>query len=280
MLKNVTVMELLTQKTWIYKAADAHGKPLVVYLGKRAGHGFLAVQFQPDGGLLFPAKLGFTPGEYQGWRFDEARQCLVFLDQAGQSTYEADLPFLGANAVLTIKVRGRDAYFEAIPEIDQRQVVQPAHGGRQMVLMVVTAIQPTTFATLGRQGFNLHALPATGGFLAQLNAAYRVLADQPQLETVVLTTGRVPKLVPNKNTLQIKLEGADWCISGTRALVMELLNTLSLTANLEKLTQSTDALDEMTLVNRVLTDRFAGRVSGLTEEGTDKEVQQVTDQND
>lgn len=92
MLTKKEVEKLICHRFWIHKAVTEENNFILIFMGDASASGFLVIQFETNGEITFPTHLGFQPGEYARWDFDEEKQEILFFDKNNNISNRGSLP--------------------------------------------------------------------------------------------------------------------------------------------------------------------------------------------
>jgi hypothetical protein len=264
-LNQAAVFELIKDQTWIYEVVNEENNPVRIIYGKQ-GNGFLMINFHADGTLTFPVNLAWYPVEFRRWTFDEAAQMIVFANQNGVPTLRAHLPVPNVYDSVKMVIENTTNRFVSMPNVNRAVAVPPATGEADLICLPAFVVDDLLQKWLGWQSATLYPMHDAPSWFAKLADVAEYLATHPAVKNVTIINQRIEnRLSMPKTALGLrKNTDGSWrmdAMMGERAVILELLNTVLITANLQ-----TDSVDEAICFNQVIQTKFANRVSALDEE--------------
>lgn len=253
---------LICNKIWIYQFLSDQNNTVLLYLGTEKNSGFLTLEFLKNGEIEIPTKVGFRPAEYRLWDFDEARQEIIFMNQAGQEQKRAQLPKGAINGMQIINFHGdKKEMLVDVPHNNQSKVESRILGGRQMFFLPREFFQQSAFRNLSHAGFNVKLLD-TSERMDFFNKVYEYVIQHPQLEQLVVSRTGDTTINSSRNDFLLFKSAAgmlafDW-FSGKRALLIEFLIVV-LTENNQRQLNPNDHRSGDEMLKQVLVEKFAGR---------------------
>lgn len=265
MLTKKEVEKLICHRFWIHKAVTEENNFILIFMGDASASGFLVIQFETNGEITFPTHLGFQPGEYARWDFDEEKQEILFFDKNNNISNRGSLPTKWINDDHIIQLlNGNNGILVDDSNTNTQQVTTRVLGGKHMYFTSRQAFNMDLFHDISRADFNLKLLDYQDSLIGFFDQAYEYIAQHPSLEKIVIAKdGPAVIKLPEENQLLFAEDAQHPSFNyfaGSRARVMELL-IIILSENNKRLLNPDDYRTEGELLSDVLNNQYYGQFS-------------------
>lgn len=265
MLTKDEVKDLICDRFWTFRVISPKKHFSTLFIGTEPDSGMLALCFRRDGRITFPTNVGFKPGEYRHWDFDEEAQEITFIDYNNQISRRAQVPaqwFGGSLKMQLITDSDNIEVFSYEPHVDKSAIKNRVIGGSHMFFTPGSGYNFELFQDLAFLNFDIKLINAEDSIVAFLNEVYQYMIVHPQLKEVVISQIGKPLIQLSKKTklLFIKNDEQPSCqyFTGERDLIIEFL-TVVLSENNKRLLNPDDYRNEEEMIRDIILNQFTER---------------------